>query len=232
MWNRRSDPIEEAYLLAYPNPERTGCLPDDVRLATLRALARRELPIDHPYREHLSHCSPCFQEYVPLRDAYWAERTRARAIGIVAAVVLLIGGSIGAYLLVNGRMSTQPRRQSVAANHAPSGWRAVDLDYRNASGSRGAEPARPIVEQRAPRAADALKIELPFASDDGQYQVQIRTGQSDETTLKSWDGVATIEQGYTLLEVDTDLSGFSPGHYVLAYRHADASWRLVPLYIQ
>jgi len=130
MWNGQADPIEDAYLLAYPNPERTGCLPDDVRLATLRALARRELPIEHPYREHVSHCSPCFQEYVPLRDAYWAERTRAGKIGIAAAVVLLIGGSIGAYLLAHGRMPTELGGQAVVANHAPRSWRAVDLDYR------------------------------------------------------------------------------------------------------
>jgi len=77
-----------------------------------------------------------------------------------------------------------------------------------------------------------LKIELPFASDDGQYQVQIRTGQSDETVLKSWDGVATIKHGYTLLEVNADLSGLAPGQYILAYRHADASWRLVSLHIE
>ena len=190
------------------------------------------LPIDHHYRGHLSQCSPCFQEYVPRRDAYWVERTRARATGTAAAVVLLIGGSIGAYLLAHGRMSTEPSRQIVAANHVPPSWRAVDLDYRDASGTRGGEPAKPVKEQEAPRVVDALRIKFPFASEDGQYQVQIRTGQSDETVLKSWDGMATIKQGYTLLEVNADLSGIAPGHYVLAYRHADASWRLVPLRVE
>ena len=136
-----------------------------------------------------------------------------------------------AYLLAHGRMSEQ-NRQRVAANHAPASWKAVDLDYRDTSGARSGEPATPVKEQRAPRAADALKIALPFASDDGQYQVQLRNGRSDKSALKTWDGMATIKQGYTLLEVNADLSGLTPGHYILAYRHADASWRLVPLRVE
>jgi hypothetical protein len=231
MLNRRAGPIEDAYLLAYPNPERIGCPPDDVRFATLRALARRELPIDDPYREHLSHCSPCFQEYAPLRDAYWAERTRAKTMGVAAVVLLLIGGSIAAYVLTH-RVAPQRAPQNVVANHPAASWKTVALNYRDASGSRSADPSKPALEQSAPPAPDALKIALPFASDDGQYEVQVRTGQSENAALKTWNGIARIQDGYTLLEVDADLSAFAPGHYILAYRHADASWRLVPLRIE
>src|SRR4051812_37816752 len=42
-----------------PNPDRVGCISDEA----LRELARRVRPISDPGYEHLSHCSPCYQQF-------------------------------------------------------------------------------------------------------------------------------------------------------------------------
>jgi hypothetical protein len=54
------DEIDVLFGTANPNPDRTGCPPPE----TLEALARRELPMDHPAYVHLAECSPCYEEFV------------------------------------------------------------------------------------------------------------------------------------------------------------------------
>jgi hypothetical protein len=110
-------------------------------------------------------------------------------------------------------------------------WTAVRLDYEDASPTRGAEPQRIIREQSVPRKPSALKISLPLGSDDGQYQIEIRSPVGD-SVLNAWSGVARIQDGHTILDVNADLSGIAPGHYVFAFRHANASWRSVPLRVE
>lgn len=51
------DEIDEMFGYANPNRKRVGCPPADI----LSALAKRELPIGHPWYEHLVHCSPCYR---------------------------------------------------------------------------------------------------------------------------------------------------------------------------
>jgi hypothetical protein len=233
MRNREPDVVEDAFLNAYPNPARIGCLPDNERPAVLRSLARKELPIDHPYREHLGHCSPCFREFVPYRDAYRTERARARFLRIAAvAAMVLIAVSLAVYLLMRKPAGLTPVARNPVISTPADNWAAVTLDYRDASPLRGAEPQRIVREQSAPRKRDALKIVLPFGSDDGQYEIEIVGGPTEPSGAKAWNGAARIQDGLTILEVKADLSGFSPGHYMLAYRHGDASWRTVPLIVE
>jgi hypothetical protein len=80
---------------AHPNPTREGCPPRDL----LVSLSRHELPIGDPAYDHLSKCSPCYQEFRALqqRDAA-AEKAalgRKRIVYAAAAAVLVlaIGGS-------------------------------------------------------------------------------------------------------------------------------------------
>jgi hypothetical protein len=222
------DPVEQAFLYAYPNEDRVGCPPESQRPATLEALARKELPIDHPLREHLGQCSPCFREFVVFRDAVRAERARARSLRLAAAVaLLLIGGSLATYVFVR-----KPAPQVASHNHASIPPTEVALNYEDISATRGEAPQRSTAEQRAPRKLDDLTIRLPFGSDDGMYQVQIRRDATEAAVLKTYTGVATIRDGHTTLDVSADLSLLPPGHYVLAFRHADASWRFAPLTLQ
>ena len=48
-----ADEIDILFGTANPNPDRTGCPPPE----TLEALARHELPMDHPAYVHLAECS-------------------------------------------------------------------------------------------------------------------------------------------------------------------------------
>ena len=233
MSKRERDLIEDAFLYAYPNPERTGCAPENERPALLRALARKELPIGHPYGEHLGRCSPCFQEFVPFRDAYKAERERVRFFQAAAAVILVVASSVAGYVLTRkpSESPAAPIARRVVPPRLAETWTTIALNYEDASAPRGFERRQAVIEQHAPRKPDALRIYLPLGSDDGRYQIQVRKGSKDGSSLQTWSGAASVQDGDTILEVNADLSAFAPGHYMLAYRHADASWRLVPLMI-
>ena len=227
MRDREPDLVEQAYLYAYPNEDRVGCPPVSQRSATLEALARKELSIDHPLREHLGQCSPCFREFVVFRDSVRAERARARSLRFAAAAVLLIAGSLATYMFVR-----KPALRGETHNLVSAPLTEVALNYEDISPIRGEAPPTIPAEQRAPRKLDALRIRLPFGSDDGVYQIQIRNGGTEGAVLKTYTAPATIRDGHTTLDVSADLSLLPPGHYVLAFRHADASWRFAPLTLQ
>ena len=77
---------------AFPNPERTGCPPDDA----LRLMAIRPLESDESISEHLTCCSPCFNAYMGHLAQAKAKirRTRlirrsAAAFGIAAILVIV-----------------------------------------------------------------------------------------------------------------------------------------------
>src|SRR5271157_950614 len=60
----------------FPNPQRVGC-PDS---AVLRGIAFRKLRLAdvEPWLEHLSSCSPCFQEFTELRKESASHRRRTQ----------------------------------------------------------------------------------------------------------------------------------------------------------
>jgi hypothetical protein len=67
-WSRVQEKIQEAILTSYPNPNRDGCLDGD----GLADLARRAAELgtlegDDGW-EHVTHCSPCYKEYLAARD--------------------------------------------------------------------------------------------------------------------------------------------------------------------
>jgi hypothetical protein len=77
---------------AFPNPERTGCPPDDA----LRLMAIRPVDSDAPLTEHLMCCSPCFNSYVgylaearaKVRKTTWIKRSAA-GLGIAAILIIV-----------------------------------------------------------------------------------------------------------------------------------------------
>ncbi|MBV8903453.1 MAG: hypothetical protein JOZ22_07435 [Acidobacteriia bacterium] len=64
-WNRIQGSIQEGIAKGYPNPERTGCVNDDVvrELAT-RAAAFDDSIEEDPNWKHVTHCSPCYAQYL------------------------------------------------------------------------------------------------------------------------------------------------------------------------
>ena len=64
-WKRVQDQIQDGILNAYPNAERSGC-PDG---AGILALAQRSVRFDDtieddPQWQHVTHCSPCYAQYL------------------------------------------------------------------------------------------------------------------------------------------------------------------------
>ena len=86
----------------YPNPERIGCLDQ----STLEAIARGELPPDHPGHAHVMECSPCYEESYAMRQQFLAgqataKATRWRTVGIGAMAVA--AAALIAAILLTGR---------------------------------------------------------------------------------------------------------------------------------
>jgi hypothetical protein len=67
-WNRVQKKLHNTILTSFPNPNREGC-PGP---AALSDLARRAADLgtleDEDGWEHVTHCSPCYREYLEARD--------------------------------------------------------------------------------------------------------------------------------------------------------------------
>jgi hypothetical protein len=222
--------LQDFTLEAYPNPEREGCPGSPA----LREMAALPTPAAHTLFAHVSKCSPCLREMLDERRGMLSRRRRTRVV-VVAAACIAAGLGI-TYVLTH--KPTVDRTESARTPHvAPQptpGWNEVALNYEDLSSARGMPDRnqRPGKEQRAPVKRDLLVISLPLGSDDGEYSVQIRKTSGESSAVKTYTGVAAISGGRTILRVNADLSDLQPGHYVLAFRHADASWRVAPLRLE
>ena len=68
-WDRVQKKLQDTVLSAYPNPNREGCPGSDaIHLLAIRASKLDLLEGDAQW-EHVSHCSPCYAEYLEVRDA-------------------------------------------------------------------------------------------------------------------------------------------------------------------
>src|SRR3954466_14737426 len=108
------DPVEQVFLHAYPNPNRIGCPGSDV----IRAIAKNTLPLDHPAREHLAKCSPCYAEFKQFRRQIAKRAARLRLVGGMAALVAVAVLS-WALLVRNREQARTPDHQLRTA--APAG---------------------------------------------------------------------------------------------------------------
>jgi hypothetical protein len=58
--------VQEAILRDYPNPERKGC-PDN---ALVREVAGRDELTKDVVWQHITHCSPCYAEFLKLKEEW------------------------------------------------------------------------------------------------------------------------------------------------------------------
>ena len=64
-WNRIQSHIHEGITKGYPNPERKGCLGNECIVALAIRSANFDDSIeDDPQWQHVTHCSPCYSEYL------------------------------------------------------------------------------------------------------------------------------------------------------------------------
>jgi hypothetical protein len=228
---QRSDPLRfqienEMDLLlgrAHPNPTREGCPPRDL----LVSLSRHESPIGDPAYEHLSKCSPCYQEFRALQQgdaaAQKAAARRKRIVYAAAAAVLVlaIGGSWFAVRRGGGTAETaQPA--SLAAE--------AKLDLRPFAVTRGDERARDAAALTLSRARLKATILLPVGAEPGDYEVQLLDANLQSRATSK--GTAAIVDYVTTLETSLDTSALPPGAYQLAVRRQGEDWRLFPARLQ
>jgi len=84
--------LQQAVLQHYPNPERKGCLDSE----TITTIARQRLPHQASGWEHISHCSPCYREFLnqrnrflEIRNALSSRKRKLFLVSMFAAVGLL-----------------------------------------------------------------------------------------------------------------------------------------------
>jgi hypothetical protein len=232
--------LQDVALKAYPNPERRGCPGPEV----LQEIASAPTPFEHPAYGHLKTCSPCLREMLDVRrQEILRRRNAARKRQVLYGVVSAIAAVLILALWLSRRQPSPPNLQRApsqqkAATKAPESPKAsaqtpelIALDFGGLARTRGGAAPSEIAPFPLPSALIVLRITLPFGSDDGRYDIEIRRG--DVAALVRTSGTARIDNGDTKLEISPlDLSSLPPGRYELFFRHADATWQHAPIAIK
>jgi len=213
----------EYYATAFPNPKRVGC-PDGT---TMQALVRRQLDRGTSQRidSHMMQCSPCFNDYVRLREAGERSARRRKLLAVAAVIALVVGSWIGVrYVKKRGQV-----RQPSAPESSSVTYEADLLDLRNKAALRGAEGNGDEAAAVVPQAALDLSIYLPTGSDPGDYEVQVTQGPG-QPLLKA-QGQARLRDHIAVLEIRLDLQRLRPGSYLFWIRQGSSSWSYYPVRI-
>ena len=197
----------------FPNPGRTGC-PDS---SLLRGIAQHKIPLSQAdkWLNHLSSCSPCFQDFRTYRAEAAASKRRVFQMALAAAAALLI--IIGGLVWVRSR--------------APIENATVTIDLRERSVARGENPAdtaQPPLELS--RRTRHLVLDLPIGSKEGSYEVTLLGGGGER--VRSTTGVAQLEHQMVILNASIDLAGVSPGPYLLGIRQPGLEWSRYPVRVK
>lgn len=192
----------------FPNPGRTGC--PGVEILGKIAAHRLSLVDADPWLNHLSTCTPCFQDFKQLRVR--TERRQAVLWLSAAAIVLLaIGGWLWALSRQSGQMAT-----------------VAILDLRGRAAVRGETPngsnQRPL---EIPRGARHVQLNLPVGSRGGTYDLALLSGSGDELFRST--GTARLEDHIVILRAEVELTGISPGFYFLGLRQQGMAWTRFPI---
>jgi hypothetical protein len=209
---------------AHPNPTREGCPPREL----LVSLSRRELPIGDPAYDHLSKCSPCYQEVRALQQADAAALTaaaRRRRLMFAAAAATVVLAIAGSWLAL--RQSGEPAMSTPTADDTARQIASLDLRPLAVTRSEDAKSAKPL---EVPRGRVNATILLPVGSSPGSYEVRILDG--DLRVRASAKGSAEIRNYVTTLEAAIDLSAVDVGDYQLTLKREGGEWQMFPLRVR
>jgi hypothetical protein len=213
--------LQQSILDNFPNPERRGC-PGDV---VLREVARRRLPIRDAHWEHVTHCSPCFAEFLAIRrELADARRGLVRRNRVVLASALVIVAAVSVVLFRSGK--THPAPPVVAEAE-------FNVDMRPFTVSRG-EATKPPADQYCgifSRNRGRLNVILPVGSPEGAYEIRLMDNDL-RSVMASGTAQAALSNFLDRLAVTFDLTHIPAGPYVLASRPAGGGWMTCPVLIQ
>ena len=214
--------LQQAILNNYPNPERRGC-PGP---AVLREVARRQTPIRDAHWEHVTHCSPCFQEFLELRNEFIANRARlVRRNRIVVASALAVAGVVG---VVIWRGASKPMAPIMTAEATSQ------VDMRPFSPTRG-ESKNPEQSQKyagvLSRKRVRLNVILPVGAEEGTYEVRLMDNDLKQV-IASGMAPASFLDHTVRLAITFDLTDVPPGPYEIASRRDGGGWMTSPVLIK
>jgi hypothetical protein len=204
------DVLTQGLSREFPNPERVGC-PDSAVLSGIAFRKLRLAEVDQ-WLDHLSSCSPCYQEFTALRKKAASQRRRTQVWFAVAAVLIL---TVAGWLWVRTRQQVQPPETAV-------------LDLRGLSVTRGENPnstTQPSLELH--RSAKHLVLDLPVGSAEGTYDVALLSEAG--TQLLNATGTVQLQDHVVVLRAEVDLGNVRPGAYLLALRQHGPEWTRYPV---
>jgi hypothetical protein len=214
--------LQQSILDNYPNPERRGC-PGD---AVLREVAGRSVPIRDSHWEHITHCSPCFGEFLAVREQMASARSRlVRRNRMVLALALLVAG-VASVLVWKGLGPPAPPPIVAEAE--------FNVDMRPFTVSRGESGKRPPSDQYCGILSSnrgRLNVILPVGAAEGTYEVRLMDNDL-RSVLASGTAQASLSNFLNRLAVTFDLTRIPAGHYVLASRPADGGWMTCPVLVR
>jgi hypothetical protein len=192
----------------FPNPERIGCPGNGL----LQGIAQKKVSLTEaePWLEHLSSCSPCYQEFREFRRQWVRQRRRLEAWVSVAAILFF---ALAGWLWVRTRIAL-PMVDT------------AKLDLRDRSPVRGIETEPALPPLIIPRSVKHLVLDLPIGSREGNYDVALLNDAGDEVVRTA--GKAQLENHSVILRVEIDLGTVQRGSYSLGIRQRGLEWTLVP----
>jgi len=208
---------------AFPNPERTGCPPDD----TLRLLAIRPLHSDESVGEHLTCCSPCFKAYmahlaearakaIQRRRITWIRRSVALGVAaiLVVAAYLFIAKHRSAPIVAPRMPSPITAPEASDQTQATAMYVPVVIDLSNMSATRGSKqrPSSSVPQVIPSDSPLDLSLLLPLGSEERVFSITLRSGRH---TVWSESTQARRQNGDTLLRVHVDFRHIPTGRYNL-----------------
>ena len=206
------DVLDRGLSREFPNPDRMGC-PGS---AVLRGIAFHKLRLAevHQWMDHLSACSPCYQEFTQLRQQAVTQRRRLQVWLAAAAVVIL---TVTGWLWVR-------------TQHAVRGPDTAVLDLRGISVTRGgSSPQTNLPTLEVQRSAKHLVLDMPIGSAEGSYDLALESESG--TQLLSATGTAQLHDGVVVLRADAQFRDVGPGVYVLGLRQPGLEWARYPVRI-
>ena len=199
---------KELFLNQFPNPERKGCADSE----TIKAMAFGKVRGENvsSWWSHFATCSPCTREFAAFQQQARASRNTRTVVGIAASVLLTLG--IFAWLAMQGRiMGPEPLGP----------YESTTLDLRSMSLVRGGSTSS-NAPLELPRRRLALSIFLPTGTEPAEFEVQL--SQQPEKLILTTSGPAVLRDQVTVLDVMLDLTGVTPGSYLLSIREKDWDW--------
>ena len=112
--------VQESILRNYPNPERRGCPGDEV---VRSVAARTELKADDVW-EHITHCSPCYTEFLAYKEKFREQRRHEVRVRRRTVIGLAAAAAVGVPVVLITRRDQSPGEVIIAEwdleRYAPS----------------------------------------------------------------------------------------------------------------